>query len=65
MQHAKFKVNLLALWTKDGEFELLKEGLVTQGSPKKKSPKVKKSKPVEDDDDEELEEDEDDEEMSE
>jgi len=64
-QHAKFKINLVALWTKDGDFELLKEDLVSHASPKgKKSPKVKKSKPAEDED-EELEEDDDDDEEEE
>ena len=64
LQHAKFKINLVALWTKDGDFELLKEELLTQVSANKKSPKGKKSKPAEDEDLDE-DDDEDEEEMSE
>ena len=68
-QHSQFRINLLAIWTKDGEFEVLKEEIVNAHSRKQSSPKKKqlksKTEEMESDDEEEDDGDEDgDEEMS-
>ncbi len=44
LQHAQFKINLVALWQKDGEFEILNENFnkeVTEKSPKAQKGKKK------------------------
>ena len=44
IQHAQFKIHLVALWQKDGEFEILNENFkkeVTEKSPKSQKGKKK------------------------
>ena len=42
LQHAQFKIHLVALWQKDGEFEILNENFKKEVT--EKSPKAQKGK---------------------